>query len=496
MAQSTDNTVIVVGAGFGGIASALRLRAKGYAVKLLDQCPQLGGRAQVYSVGGFTHDAGPTVLTAPFLLEELFELFGKQLADYLELVPLNPWYQFVFPDGQVFNYGGSVEDTLQEIEAFNPADKTGYLNLVESSKAIFDVGFEQLGATPFHTFSTMLKTVPHLISLKAQEPVWNFVCRHLQDENLRQAFSIQPLLVGGNPFSTSSIYSLIHFLERKWGIHFAKGGTGAVVQALAKLMAEVGISVHLNTRVERLLIDDFKRCKGVLLSNGEKLNAGKVVSNADPAFVYRNWVNSESLSLSTKLKNKTAAYSMGLFVLYFGTQARYPNVEHHTIWLGKRYKALLDDIFKHQVLAEDFSLYLHRPTATDSSFAPEGCESFYVLCPVPNLQAEIDWRLEGPRLRDRIVKALSKTILPNLEQTICHDFFKTPEDFATSYSSLHGTGFSIAPILRQSAWFRYHNKSESIKNFYLTGAGTHPGAGLPGVLCSAKVVDALIPEAV
>lgn len=492
--MTTPKHAVVIGAGFGGLASALRLRAKGYRVTVFEQCDKLGGRAQVYHHEGFTHDAGPTVITAPFLFEELFTLFNKRLSDYVNLVPVEPWYQFYFPDGQRFNYGGTVEATLAEIARFNPADQQGYLNLVQASKAIFDVGFDKLGDVPFHQLSTMLKTLPHLIKLKAHEPVWSFVSRYLQNEYLRQAFSIQPLLVGGNPFDTSSIYSLIHFLERKWGIHFAMGGTGALVNALGRLMKEEGIQVQLNSPVKQLTFSG-KRCTGLILNEGTVVKADIVVSNGDPAFIYRNLIPSQQLPLITKIKNETAAYSMGLFVLYFGTKRIYPDVEHHTIWMGKRYQPLLNDIFNRKILADDFSLYVHRPTATDPSFAPPGCDSFYVLAPVPNLQGEINWAEEGPMLRDRIVQALSKSLLPDVESVICADFYKTPVDFAETYSSFHGSGFSIAPLLRQSAWFRYHNKAEGLEGLYLAGAGTHPGAGLPGVLCSAKVVDNLIPEA-
>jgi phytoene desaturase len=486
---------IIIGAGFAGIASALRLRAKGYEVHLIEQCDRIGGRAQTYHYKGFKHDAGPTVITAPFLLEELFTLFNKKIADYVTLVPLNPWYRFVFHDGRAFNYGGTLEDTLNEIEKFNPADKNNYLKLLKNSKKIFEIGFEKLAAEPFHKFSKMLSIIPYLISLKCYRSVWSFICAHLKDPALRQAFSVQPLLVGGNPFDTTSIYSLIHYLERKWGIHFALGGTGELIYALEKLMREENIKISLNTSVSSLKID-HKCCKGVILANGETLEADIVVSNADPAFLYDRMISKEQQGLSARLKKKHAKFSMGLFVLYFGTTRQYDSVVHHSIWLGKRYKALLEDLFNKQIMTDDFSLYLHRPTATDPSFAPEGCDSFYVLVPVPNMQSGIDWSIEGPKLRDRVIKTLDDTILPDLKNTITADFYKTPADFETSYSSMHGAGFSIAPILTQSAWFRFHNKAEGISNLYLCGAGTHPGAGIPGVLSSAKIIAKLVPKVV
>ena len=485
---------IVIGAGFGGIAAALRLRAKGYTVTLIDRCAALGGRAQVYEREGFRHDAGPTVITAPFLFEELFALFGERFADQVKLVPLTPWYRFQFADGDTFDYGGTLEATLAEIERIEPRDRAGYLALLEHSRRIYDIGFTQLSAQPFHRLGTMLRQVPHLLGLRNYETVWQMVSRHLVSDKLRRAFSIQPLLVGGNPFDTTSIYGLIHFLERAYGVHFAMGGTGAVTQALGGLMERQGIALRLSTTVERVRIEQGV-ARGVVLADGTHVDADVVVSDADAAHLYRDLVPRAEQALATRVKLSQAHYSMGLFVMYFGTTRTYPDVAHHTIWMGERYRELLNDIFHRQKLAEDFSLYVHRPTATDPSFAPPGQDSFYVLCPVPNLQADIDWAIEGPRLRDRIVDALERTMLPGLKATITANFYKTPEDFRDEYRSVHGAGFSVAPIFRQSAWFRFHNKSESVRNLYLVGAGTHPGAGVPGVLCSAKVIDALIPAA-
>ena len=485
---------IVIGAGFGGIAAALRLRAKGYAVTLIDRCAALGGRAQVYEREGFRHDAGPTVITAPFLFEELFALFGERFADHVKLVPLTPWYRFQFADGDTFDYGGTLEATLAEIERIEPRDRAGYLALLEHSRRIYDIGFTQLSAQPFHRLGTMLRQVPHLLGLRNYETVWQMVSRHLVSDKLRRAFSIQPLLVGGNPFDTTSIYGLIHFLERAHGVHFAMGGTGAVTQALGGLMERQGVEVRLGETVERVRIEQGV-ARGVVLADGTVVEADIVVSDADAAHLYRDLVPRAEQALATRVKLSQAHYSMGLFVMYFGTTRTYPDVAHHTIWMGERYRELLNDIFHRQKLSEDFSLYVHRPTATDPSFAPAGQDSFYVLCPVPNLQADIDWAIEGPRLRDRIVDALERTMLPGLKATITADFYKTPEDFRDEYRSVHGAGFSVAPIFRQSAWFRFHNQSESVRNLYLVGAGTHPGAGVPGVLCSAKVIDALIPAA-
>lgn len=485
---------LVIGGGFGGIAAALRLRAKNYQVTLIDRSSMLGGRGQVFIRNGYKHDAGPTVITAPFLLEELFQLFNEKLSNHIKLVPLKPWYRFYFSDKTTFDYGGTLEETLAEISKISPNDVYGYQRLLKHSQKIFNIAFIQLSSVPFNHFFKMLVLVPKLIALKSHETVWNMVCRYLKNEKLRQAFSIQPLLVGGNPFSTTSIYGLIHYLERAYGVFFAMGGTGAIVNALSDLMKRNGIEILLNKTVKKIVIEN-NTAKKVIFADGTSHEMDVIVSNADPTYLYENMIDRQDVAISTKLKIKAAHYSMGLFVLYFGSTKKYDDVAHHTIWLGKTYKELLHRIFDQKILSDDFSLYLHRPTATDESFAPEGCDSFYVLCPVPNLLGNINWKDEGELLKNRIIEALDKTILPDLKQHVVEDFYMSPVDFKENYLSTHGAGFSIAPIFRQSAWFRFHNQSEKIKNLYLVGAGTHPGAGLPGVLCSAKVVDSMLPEA-
>ncbi|MFZ8956772.1 MAG: phytoene desaturase family protein, partial [Pseudohongiellaceae bacterium] len=378
---------------------------------------------------------------------------------------------------------------------FNTADVEGYRRLVAHSEKIFDVGFTELSDRPFHKVATMLAQIPALLKLKCYRTVWQMVCAYLKDPKLRQAFSVQPLLVGGNPFDTTSIYGLIHFLERRWGIHFAMGGTGALVEAYRKLMEELGITITLNTTVDKILVED-RQARGVRLESGAEIEADVVVANVDPKYLYGHMLESSQQTWAAQQKTRQHALSMGLFVLFFGTDREYPDIAHHTIWLGQRYRELLDEIFSAKSLPEDFSLYLHRPTATDASFAPAGCESFYVLAPVPNLNAGIDWDTQGPLLRQRIIESLSEHMLPDLEQHLVTDFYMTPEDFESDYLSVGGAGFSVAPLFTQSAWFRFHNKAEGPENLYLVGAGTHPGAGLPGVVSSAKVLDHLIPEVV
>ena len=482
---------LVVGAGFGGIAVALRCRALGHNVTLLDRLGQLGGRAQVFEKEGFRHDAGPTVITAPFLFEELFALFGKRLADYATLVPLETWYEFHFSDRKHFTYKGDIEHTLREIARFDEGDVAGYKALLDLSEKIFNVGFDELSSKPFTRFTSMMAQAPALIRLKSYLTVYGLVSKFIKNEHLRKVFSIHPLLVGGNPYATTSIYTLIHYLERKWGVHFCMGGTGALVAALRALLIEEGITLRLNSDVDQIIIGNG-RATGVRLSEGAALSADNVIFNGDAPHAYRSLLPADLKRQFIRRPDAATQYSMGLYVLYFGTRRTYPDIAHHTIWLGPRHKELLTDIFDRHVVPEDFSLYLHRPTATDPSFAPPDCDSFYVLCPVSNLLSGTDWAVEGPALRDRIVTALANTILPGLGDCICADFWMTPEDFKSRYRSEHGAGFSIAPTLTQSAYFRYHNRDPDVPNLYFTGAGTHPGAGLPGVLSSAKVVENLL----
>jgi len=491
--MDSSGRVIVIGSGFGGIASALRARAKGLNVTLVERLDTLGGRAQAFEKDGFKRDAGPTVITAPFLFDELFELFGKSSADYYKQVELETWYDFVFEDKKKFSYRGNIEHTYAEIAKFEPNDVAGYKKLLAMSEAIFKVGFEQLSAKPFTSPLGMIKLLPQLIRLKSYQTVYRFVASYIKNPYLQKVFSIHPLLVGGNPYSTTSIYSLIHYLERKWGIHFIMGGTGKLVEGLTRLMGEVGIEITTGFDVDEIIIDDAsQKVVGVRNTAGAILNADMVIFNGDPAYAYENLFN-RKLSRPLGMKPKAVTqYSMGLYVLYFGTQKQFPEVAHHTIWLGARHKELLKDIFERKIATDDFSLYLHRPTATDPSFAPAGCDSFYVLCPVPNLQSGTDWEKEGPRLRNRIVKSLDSTILPGLEECIVSDFYMTPADFEKNYKSLWGAGFSIAPLFSQSAYFRFRNQDPKIDNLFFVGAGTHPGAGLPGVVSSAKVTDVLV----
>ena len=483
---------VVIGSGFGGMAAALRARKLGFEVTLIERLEQLGGRARTFKRDGHTFDAGPTVITAPFLFEELFELFDRQLPEYAEILPVSPWYRYEFSDGSRMDYGGTVEDTLNEIERLSPRDVEGYKRLLAHSKRIFDVGFGELAHVPFNRLWFMLKQVPALVRLGCYRTVWQFTKRYLKDERLRRAFSIQPLLVGGNPFNTTSIYSLIHYLERRWGVHFPRGGTGALVAAMGRLMQEVGVNIRLNQEVQKICIEDGQ-VTGVQFANGDSVAADLVICNGDPAQIYRSLVPRVDRKRWTDRRIDALKYSMGLYVLYFGTTCQYQDVEHHTIVFGEQYQELLQRIFAGEPAGDDLSLYLHRPTATDPALAPDGKDTFYVLAPVPNLQHH-DWLAARDQVRERVIDILEERVLPNLRQHMDVCFDLDPTQFDADYGSRWGAGFSIAPIFTQSAYFRFHNRSEDIKNLYLVGAGTHPGAGVPGVLSSAKVVEHLLKE--
>jgi phytoene desaturase len=480
------------------MAAALRLRAKGYDVSLIEKQKQLGGRAMVIKRDGFTFDMGPTVITAPFLFDELFQLFGKKREDYVKFVPIYPWYRVVFHDGTHFDYGGTIEQTLEQIRKFEPSDCDGYLRFLEHSRRIFDVGFTELGDKPFLTIWSMLRQAPKMMKLASHRSVWKMACKYIKNDKLRRVFSFQPLLVGGNPFNTTSIYCLIHYLEREWGVHFAMGGTGAIVNALQQLMADTNVNVLAGQEVFHMFVSGppQRRVVGMETTTGTGFQCDLVVCNADAAWSHRKLIFPEMRPTWNDKRLDRLKYSMGLFVLYFGTRRKYPDVQHHTILLGEEYQSLLHEMFDLKKLEmSDFSVYLHRPTATDSSMAPEGCDCFYCLVPVPNLQSGIDWHTMGPKYRDLVVDYLERKILPGLRECITSESYVTPQFYRDELNTLHGTGFSIQPTFWQSAYFRFHNKSEDIENLYFVGAGTHPGAGMPGVLCSAKVLEYLVPKA-
>ena len=483
---------IIIGSGFGGIAAALRLKAKGHKVTLVEKHKDLGGRARVFRRNGFTYDGGPTVITAPYLINELFELFKKDSKDYIKLQPLNIWYQFVFDDKSKFNYSGNEAEMKNQIKNINIDDVEGYLKLVNFTKKIFDKGFTELSDVPFNKPIVMMQQLPALLKLKSYKSVYSLVSSFIKSEKLRRMLSMHPLLVGGNTFTTTSIYGLILYLEKKWGIHYSMGGTGNIISGLEKLMNEVGIEVIKGHEVKRITLDQ-KKVTGVELDNNIKLNANYVICNADPPGVYEKLLNSKkNTSFLFKWKKNRMEYSMGLFVYYFGTKKIYDDVEHHTIKFGNKYKEHLEDIFDNKKLNSDISYYLHRPSATDKSMAPEGHDCFYVLVPVPNNQSNINWKIEGENMKNLVIDKMENDLMPKLRENIVEDFYLTPDYFEKDLNTKYGSGFSIQPKFSQSAYFRFHNRSEIYDGLYFVGAGTHPGAGVPGVLSSAKVLDKII----
>jgi phytoene desaturase len=485
-----DVRAAVIGSGFGGLAAAARLQALGARTVLFEARDKPGGRAYVYEDQGFTFDAGPTVITAPECLEEVFAAAGKRLKDYVELLPVTPFYRLIWSDGTRFDYVGEQAALEEQIRRISPADLDGYRRFHAYTKEVYAKGYTELGATPFLRFWDMVKVAPHLAALRADRSVYATVSKYIQNEHLRQAFSFHPLLVGGNPYSTSAIYTLIHHLEREWGVWFPKGGTGALVRGFVKLLTDCGGEIRLNSPVRRITVTDAGKHAVTTDTGTEEFDV--VVSNADLHHTYANLYRDDSRAAHTARRLERMTWSMSLMVIYFGTKIRYPDLAHHTILFGPRYKGLLDDIFHGGQVADDFSLYLHAPTVTDPGMAPPGGEAFYVLSPVPHLgNADIDWDTFGPIYADRILEAL-EAHLPNLRANIVTQRVFTPKQFQTELSAHHGSAFSVAPLLTQSAYFRPHNRDGRIPGLYLVGAGTHPGAGVPGVVNSAKATVGLI----
>jgi len=485
---------IVIVSGFGGLACAIRLQSAGVQVTLLEKRDKPGGRAYVYQDQGFTFDAGPTVITAPPCLEELFEISSRNIRDYIELLPVSPLYKLFWEDGVVFDYTNDHEKTLEQIQKLNPEDTKNYVEFLKYTEEVFEEGYTKLAHVPFLDWWSMIRVSPQLMRLEAYRSVYGVVSKYIKDPHLRQAFSFHSLLVGGNPFSTSSIYTLIHFLERKWGVYFPKGGTGALVQALVKLFTDLGGTIQCDAEVHEIITEN-NRVKGVITKKGETLLSDLVVSNADVFHTYHHLLKRESKLDSSRRKLERSRFSMSLFVIYFGTNKQFPQFDHHNIVFGPRYKEHLADIFKRGHLAEDFSLYVHRPTLTDPSLAPEGCDAFYALSPVPHLEkSDVDWNTEGPRYAKSIIDYLEKRYLPGLSESIVTQRIFTPLDFESELNARWGSAFSLEPVLHQSAFFRTHNRDDHFSNLYFVGAGTHPGAGIPGVVGSAKATAGLILE--
>jgi phytoene desaturase len=491
-AHSGAGTALVIGSGFGGLAAAIRLSVRGWRVQVLERLPQPGGRARVHEQDGFRFDAGPTIITVPHLFEELWQLAGRRLADDVTLKALNPYYRVRFDDGRWFDYSGDNAAMRAEVARFDPADLPGFDSLAREADICYREGFEKLGSVAFDSVAQLLVAVPNMIRMKGWQTIWQMVCRHLKNPYLRVVFSFHPLLIGGNPLKVTGSYALIHTLERRFGVHWAMGGTGALIKGMVNLLGDRGVPVRCEADVKRILVEDG-RAAGVELRNGERIAADIVVSNADAAWTYKHLVPDAPRRTWTDRKLARAKYSMSLFVWYFGTNRQYHDVPHHQMVLGPRYEGLLTDIFLKHKLTDDFSLYLHRPSASDDSVAPAGHDCFYALSPVPHLDSGVNWATEAEAYRRRVQRRLEETVLPGLGQHIVSSRVTTPQQFHDDLLSYKGAAFGMEPRLLQSAWFRPHNRSEDLPGLYLVGAGTHPGAGVPGVLMSAQALETVLP---
>ena len=485
---------MVIGAGFGGLAAAIRLGARGYRVTVVDRLAKVGGRAAVIERDGYTFDCGPTIITAPFVYEELWELCGKRMQDHVQLKSLDPYYTLRFDNGDTIRCMADPEDMKREIARLSPGDIDGYEAFHKEAERCFETGFVRMIDKPFLRLWDMVKALPHLLARRAERSVHVLAGKHVRDERVRIALSFHPLFIGGNPLKTSGVMSLISHMERKWGVHYTMGGTGALASGMADLITGAGNTIRLGQTVDEICVKDG-RATGIRLENGETINADVVVSNAESGFTYSHLLRNHKRRRWTDDKLNRTKFSMSLFVWYFGTDKRFDNVDFHTIILGPRYKELLRDIFDRKKLADDFSLYLYRPTAGDPSMAPDGCDACYVLAPVPNLDGDTDWTAFAEQYRKRILARLEETVMPGLSEHITVSHVATPQHFHDTLLSTKGAAFGMQPLMTQLAWFRPHNRSEELDNLYLVGAGTHPGAGVPAVVSSAKILDRIVPHA-
>ncbi|MEL6854158.1 MAG: phytoene desaturase family protein [Cyanobacteria bacterium J06606_4] len=514
---------IIIGSGIGGLSLGIRLQSLGFETTIFEKLDAPGGRAYVRKAQGFTFDMGPTVLTVPHFIEELFSLekgaaalaepdFPKEIMDpadrirtgvsggpntskYVEIIPILPFYRIYFDDGTYFDYDGDPESTRRQIEAIEPADLEGYERFHAAAKAIFDRGFIELGYTYFGNVIDMLKVAPDLVKLDAIRPLFSFVKDYFKSDKLRQVFSFEPLLVGGSPLSVPAIYAMIHFVEKTWGIHFAMGGTGKLVDGFVRKFEELGGTMRYNSEVTKIEVEGSllgkKTAKGIRLADGSYHEADLVASNGDYANTYMKLIDPKYRLINQDLKIKLTRQSMSVLVIYFGFRADgldSLDLQHHNIILGPRYEALLKEIFDQKVLSPDFSQYLHIPSLTDPSMAPPGHHAAYTLVPVPNNASNIDWDVEGPKLTDKVLTFLEERgYIPNLKERLVYQSHITPDYFEGTLNSYIGNAFGVEPVLVQSAFFRPHNRSEDISNLYLVGANAQPGGGTPSVMMCAKM---------
>ncbi|MEE4351009.1 MAG: phytoene desaturase [Pacificimonas sp.] len=482
----------VIGAGFGGLALSVRLQSAGHDVTLIEARDKIGGRAYVWEREGYTFDAGPTVITDPPCLEELFALSGRRIEDYVDLVPVQPFYRLFWEDGTTFDYTNDESVLFPEIEKLNPADVEGYKRFLDYAGHVYREGYEKLGTEAFLDFKSMISAAPALMRYEAFRSVYAMVSRYIKDDRLRQAFSFHTLLVGGNPYKTSAIYALIHKLEKEGGVWFPKGGTHALVRALASLFEDLGGTLIVGNGVERIETEGDS-VSAVVLQDGTRMRVDGIGSNGDIVHTYADLLKDHPRGKKAAKALARRSFSPSLFVLYFGVKKTYPDVPHHNILLANRYKGLLDEIYGAKALPEDFSLYLHHPTATDPDLSPEGCSTFYVLAPVPHMgKFEGNWDEVAEGYGDKIIDYLEEHLLPGLRENIEVRHHFSPLDFKRELNAHQGSAFSLEPVLWQSAYFRVHNRDDVVSNLYFTGAGTHPGAGIPGVVGSAKATAKLM----
>ena len=520
--HKSHNTAIIIGAGFGGLSLGIRLQSLGFNTTILEKLDAPGGRAYVKKVKGFIFDMGPTVITVPHFIEELFALERSQdnldkpdfpegillngnskktsTEDYAEIVPIKPFYRIYFHDKTYFDYDGDPVNTRRQIKEIEEEDLEGYERFHRDAEAIFKRGFLELGYTFFGSAKEVFKVLPDLLKLDAVRSLFSFTSKYFKSDKLRQVFSFETLLVGGNPLSVPAIYSMIHFVEKTWGVHYVMGGTGALINGMVKKYHELGGQIKYNSEIEEIIINKrnsfFSKPKvtGVQIKNGKLINSKVVVSNGDYANTYMHLIKDEFRRWNKDWKVKKMNYSMSLVVIYFGFKYnKNLNLRHHNIILGPRYEELLSDIFKRKILAEDFSQYLHIPTLTDKSLAPKGHHAAYTLIPVPNNASNIDWSIEGSKLTKTVLSFLDKEgYIPDLQKNLVHSEFITPNYFEHTLNSHLGNSFGVEPRLTHSAFFRPHNKSEDIEGLYLVGASSQPGAGTPSVMMSAKMTARII----
>jgi phytoene desaturase len=485
---------VVIGSGFGGLAAAIRLSADGYRVTVLEARAQPGGRAGQIREAGYTFDTGPTLITAPELLHDLWSLAGRRLEEYVTIRPLEPFYQIRFQDGEYFDYWGDQHRLEAEIGRYSQRDVLGYRRFLEASGTVYRRAFAELGREPFDRFISFLRVVPNLVRLGGMRSVYSYVAQYITDPYLRTVFSFHPLFIGGNPFRASAIYSIVPYLERRGGVHFAMGGMHALVQAMVRLIEELGGTIQLGSRVS-CIASESRRVTGVRLANGETVSAEIVVANSDAAHTLLDTLQPDDRSRIWSWRWRSARYSMSCFLLYLGVRKQFPNLQHHTIVMPRDYRGVVTQIFEGDDLPEDLAIYIHTPTRTDPDLAPAGCESMYVLVPVPNLRANIDWNRSAPLLRERVLEFLETEVgLAGLRSSIEVERQFTPVDFRDELGSWLGAAFSLEPTLSQSAYFRPPNRSREVAGLYFVGAGTHPGAGVPGVLLSAEIASRQIRE--